>query len=219
MTTKVITIPGYHGSAPEHWQSWLEAEDPKVERITGINWEAPNIAEWSAVIGHRISTSNEQLVLVAHSFGCLATAKAIVEHPEHVAGVILVAPASPRRFCLSGAIADSATALHDISQLLPQSALPGFGLMIGSENDPWMDLATARYWARVWDLAFYNAGLAGHINVDSGHGAWPLIREFVDAMQEAVHPLPDEEVTHLGRWNRNRLNQQPQVATKQLCYG
>ncbi|WP_430009689.1 RBBP9/YdeN family alpha/beta hydrolase [Methylophaga lonarensis] len=218
MATQLLIIPGYHGSDEQHWQSWLQRQYAEAHRVTDIDWEQPQLSVWAQAIGQQLAESRQPVILVAHSFGCLAAAKAAVDHPEKVAGLILVAPASPKRFCKDGHISADATVLHDISQLLPQSALPGFGLMIASENDPWMDLDSAKYWARVWNLAFYNAGRVGHINVASGHGDWPLISEFVDAMLEAVQPLPGEDVTHLSRWNRNRRYEEPRTANGQVRY-
>jgi hypothetical protein len=39
-----------------------------------------------------------------------------------------------------------------------------------------MTLAAARLLAAQWKSNFVNAGAAGHINVDSGHGPWPAGR-------------------------------------------
>ena len=65
-----------------------------------------------------------------------------------------------------------------------------FGLLVASRNDPWMSFASARSWSERWGLSLYDAGRAGHINVDSGHGRWPLIRELIGAMQTAVALAP-----------------------------
>ncbi|EMR12250.1 esterase [Methylophaga lonarensis MPL] len=202
MSSKLLTVPGYHGSCEHHWQSWLEQQYVLAERVTGIDWEQPHLLVWAQAIERQIVESKQPVILVAHSFGCLAATLAAVRHPARIAGLILVAPASPKRFGQQGFFGSNTEYGRDISQLLPQQALPGLGLMIGSENDPWMDIDSARYWARVWNLAFYNAGRLGHINVDSGHGSWPLVKEFTDALLEALAPLPGEDISYLGRWNR-----------------
>jgi hypothetical protein len=78
------------------------------------------------------------------------------------------------------------------------------GLLIGSQNDPWMKLQHAYAWARRWNLVFHDAGLAGHINVESGYGPWPWIGGVVESMgaslaqaqhhsrqgRESVYPFP-----------------------------
>ncbi len=41
MRQTVLIVPGYHGSGPGHWQSWLEGELPEARRVTGIDWDEP----------------------------------------------------------------------------------------------------------------------------------------------------------------------------------
>ncbi len=75
---------------------------------------------------------------------------------------------------------------------------------MASKNDPWMSVVQADQLSRDWGLAFYNAGNAGHINSESGYGEWPLIKDFVSAMLEAIEPLPGDEVFQLSSWNSSR---------------
>jgi predicted alpha/beta hydrolase family esterase len=53
------------------------------------------------------------------------------------------------------------------------SALPFPSVIVASENDPYGTLQFAKQTARAWKSRLVNAGHAGHINVDSGHGPWP----------------------------------------------
>jgi hypothetical protein len=48
----------------------------------------------------------------------------------------------------------------------------------------------ARDWARRWGFVFHDAGDAGHINVESGHGPWPLIRNLLQSLRLAAHAFP-----------------------------
>ena len=41
----VLIVPGYHGSGPDHWQSWLETQVPEARRVSGIDWEQPVLAD------------------------------------------------------------------------------------------------------------------------------------------------------------------------------
>jgi uncharacterized protein len=75
-----------------------------------------------------------------------------------VRGVLLVAPADPEKF--------------GIDSLLPHSALPVPGLVVGSLTDPWLSWSKAQQWAQRWELPIFCAGDAGHINAESGHGDW-----------------------------------------------
>jgi hypothetical protein len=94
---------------------------------------------------------------------------------EKVAGAFLVAPADVER---EGAPRE----LQEFAPL-PKNRLPVPTMLIASENDPCMNLPAARRLANCWKSILVNAGAAGHINVASGHGAWPggktLLNGFV----------------------------------------
>lgn len=50
MQQTTLIMPGYQGSGPDHWQSWLEAQLPGARRIKGIDWGAPVLARWAAEV-------------------------------------------------------------------------------------------------------------------------------------------------------------------------
>ena len=45
--------------------------------------------------------------------------------------------------------------------------------LVASRNDPYCDYQRAEDLAGAWGATFQDAGEAGHINVESGHGPWP----------------------------------------------
>ncbi len=91
--TTVLVVPGYHGSGPDHWQSWLETRLPEARRVSGIDWEQPVLADWALAIRDDIDRANGAVWIVAHSFGCLASIVAIADRGESVAGAWLGGPA------------------------------------------------------------------------------------------------------------------------------
>lgn len=159
---------------------------PTIERIRGIDWEKPQLLTWSKAIENYIDATPGRLLLVAHSFGCLAGAVAASRRPKKVAGLILVAPAAPQRFALTGPIDAEADPAQNISSSMPMQRLDIQGMLVASKNDPWMPFSQAEQLSQCWGLAFYNAGFVGHINSDSGYGEWPLIKELVLALQQKV---------------------------------
>jgi len=46
--------------------------------------------------------------------------------------------------------------------------------VVASSNDPYCPVRTAGAYARSWGSEFVRLPNAGHINIDSGFGAWPL---------------------------------------------
>lgn len=193
MRSDILIVPGYHGSAETHWQTWLERELPSARRVSGIDWEQPILHNWARSIMRDLDSVARPTIIVAHSFGCLATAMAVSQRPQQVIGLILVAPADPDRFTLFGARKDYLAQNPGIAAYLPNGPLNTLGLIVGSRNDPWMKLQHAYAWACRWKLAFHDTGFAGHINVESGYGPWPLIKIITQSMdgwaQQQALPL------------------------------
>jgi predicted alpha/beta hydrolase family esterase len=186
-----LIVPGFRGSGPAHWQSWLEARLPGACRVAGIDWEAPVLARWAAEVRREIDAAPSAVWLVAHSFGCLAAVVAAADRPDKVAGALLVAPADPERFA-SGGRRDGPQAGADegIAAWLPQSQLGFPSAVVASSNDPWVELKVAAFWAERWGTRLVNLGPAGHINVESGYGPWPQGLELLLELRRAQDDLP-----------------------------
>ena len=102
-------------------------------------------------------------MLAAHSLGCIATAHLPLDVAGRISGALLVAPAAPER---RGVLADFAP--------VPYQPLPYRSVVVVSTNDPYCPIRTAGAYARAWGSDVVRLQNAGHINVESGHGEWPL---------------------------------------------
>ncbi|MEY4765638.1 MAG: hypothetical protein RI907_2311 [Pseudomonadota bacterium] len=186
---RVLIVPGLNNSGPGHWQTWLQAKYPGAVRVVQTAWHQPELLRWSERIAQTLARQDPETrwVAVAHSFGCLALAHHLgLTHaklaqgspnsPPGAAGGIraafMVAPASPDKF--------------GIRHLLPDEPLGLNATLVSSDTDPWMSAQEAAAWARTWGVPCANAGDVGHINVESGHGPWPLARHQVDEMIRQV---------------------------------
>ncbi|HEX4842863.1 MAG TPA: alpha/beta hydrolase [Limnobacter sp.] len=186
-----ITVPGLNGSGPDHWQTWAENQIPNCRRVKGIDFNKPVIAAWADAIRKDIRSEAGSVILIAHSFGCLASVLAVANNDIKVAGLILVAPASPQRFNAAGLVQGGDLHLTgSLMNAMPTKPLGVPGLLIASTNDPWMKITQARYWADQWGFCFSGLRNAGHINVDSGFGQWPALQHLVRRMREDCCGLP-----------------------------
>jgi predicted alpha/beta hydrolase family esterase len=163
---RILIVPGLNGSGPDHWQTLWE-EKYNGERVEQRDWTKPDITEWVSTLNNVITSRSESAVLIAHSLGCMVIVRWAHAHPENtgqVRSALLVAPPDVER---SQYIPESLRlfAVHD--------PLPFSSVLVGSENDHYMTLESARRLARHWGSSFVNAGAAGHINPDSGYGPWP----------------------------------------------
>lgn len=165
MTTHptIVIVPGWRDSAPGHWQSLWAEQLAGVVRVQQDDWITPSRAAWAASIGRSILAQAEPVVVVAHSLGCIATAHLPLEVAERIAGALLVAPADPER----------RSVLNDFAPV-PYQKLPYRSVLVASSNDPFCPVRLAGAYARAWGSEFVRLQDAGHINLESGHGEWPL---------------------------------------------
>ncbi len=169
LPSRLVVVPGLHGSGEGHWQGWLHAQIDGSVRVEQDFWSVPDIERWADRIAETVDALGPgPHVVVAHSFGCLASLHAAARYPAlGIAQMLLVAPAEPARFGVAG--------------LLPQAPLAMPTCVVASDDDPWMPSTQARAWARLWGSDWVNLGKAGHVNVASGHGPFPLAREWAAA--------------------------------------
>lgn len=165
----ILTVPGWHGSGPGHWQSIWERKYPEIRRVEQKDWNRPRRCDWVQAIDDAINVAAQPVILVAHSLGCIAVAcwaEASSLKCRKVAAALLVAP--PDLACAT----KYTEPLRDFAPM-PQAALHFRSLLISSENDPYMTVDAARQLAGQWGSDFINAGRVGHINRDAGFGEWP----------------------------------------------
>ena len=185
----VLTVPGLGGSGVDHWQTIWERERTDTARAELGMWDAPRRNAWVTRLDQEIRAARAPVVLVAHSLGCLAVVWWATRSPtppeRAVAGALLVAPADVDR-------TDAPLALRRFAPA-PARLLPFPSIVVASDNDPWMPLEHARGRAAVWGGEFVDAGALGHINADSGIGAWPageaLLEQLLVAGRSRLQPV------------------------------
>jgi predicted alpha/beta hydrolase family esterase len=158
-------VPGWRNSGPGHWQSlWAERLGGAVRvAMAEDDWQRPRRSVWVQAIGRTILAQPGPVVVAAHSLGCIATTHLPKEVARRIRGALLVAPADPER---RGVLADFAP--------VPYQPLPYRSVVVASANDPYCPIRTAGAYARSWGSEVVRLQNAGHINVESGHGKWPL---------------------------------------------
>ena len=183
---RVVLVPGWQGSGPDHWQSVWQNEHPEYQRVEQRDWFNPIVPDWVRGLHEVIVSPGASLsrpaILVAHSLGCLTVAwwaRLFPQDAARVAAALLVAPPdleTPRCRASSLRWFDPA----------PRQRLPFRSVLVASEDDPYMALTPARQLADAWGARFVNAGAAGHINADSGFGRWPQGKKLLGAMVAAA---------------------------------
>ncbi len=163
---RLLILPGWQDSGPGHWQSRWEALHGAT-RVQQADWHWPRRGDWMARLEDELLTDPRPAALVAHSLGCqlVAAWAAHSQHTSRVRAALLVAPPDTAR-------PDMPPQLAGWRDIVRQR-LPFPAHVIYSEDDPFCAPARARGMAEDWGAAASSLGAAGHINAESGLGAWP----------------------------------------------
>lgn len=173
----VLVQPGYASSGDDHWQTHWEAAYG-YRRIEQSDWLMPQCDDWVSTIEKAARAASGPVALVAHSLGVIAVAHwaAQTKLLDRVVGALLVAPA------------DVDSPFHTPDEVrnfspLPLSPLGLKAVVVGSENDPFMELPRSEQLAIAWGARFVCMGKLGHINSESKLGLWPeghlLLQELI----------------------------------------
>lgn len=166
MGNPVFIVPGHGNSGAAHWQSIWQSTRPEWRRLQVDDWDLAVCDEWVSALDRQAGAMGRDLVVVAHSLGCLAVAHWAVRCSPLIRGALLVAVPDPR-----AAAYPAETSLG--FEPLPSARLPFPSIVVASSDDPYGSAAYARGRANAWGSEFVEVGARGHINGASGLGDWP----------------------------------------------
>lgn len=178
----VVIVPGLYGSGPDHWQSRWQQRYPSWQRVVQDDWSLPELDAWASRLYSMLLAVQRPVLIAAHSFGCLVTARVAAQYPQTIAGALLVAPANPDKF--------------GVAWQLPRRSLGFPSRVVASDNDPWMPSPTAYEWASHWGSAVTLLRGAGHINAEAGFSEWP---EGLDLLRGLTQALAQTETAGTPR--------------------
>lgn len=163
---EILMVPGYTNSGPGHWQTRWQDKLSTARRVEQAEWSKPVREDWTREIADAVNAAAQPVVLVAHSLGVAAAVQAVSRFEKPVAGAFFVAPPDvanasirPRHLMTFGPY--------------PREPLPFPSVVVASRNDPFCGIDVAEDIAGAWGSLFVDAGEAGHLNTESGHGPWP----------------------------------------------
>ncbi len=152
----ILLVPGLADLGPDHWLMRWKMKMSTAQVI------APDASAetWRNAIIDAVRESARPVVLVAHADGVFAAARSVPGFPPgKVKGGFFVAPAG------SGLSSDGTGASRD--------PLPFPSALVASRNHPEAPFDEVEDLAYAWGGRLLDAGEAGAIDADSGHGPWP----------------------------------------------
>jgi predicted alpha/beta hydrolase family esterase len=169
MTARVLIVPGIGDSPALHWQSlWQESEPGIYSRIalSQSEWDKPGRERWVAAIEEAVGQLGPDLIMVAHSLGCLAVAHWASSASVRIRGSLLVSPPDPMGPTFPSEAKDFGP--------VPLVRLPFPTIVVASSDDPYLSIAFARRCAEKWGSRLCEAGPRGHLSASDNLGEWPL---------------------------------------------
>ncbi|MGV1791340.1 RBBP9/YdeN family alpha/beta hydrolase [Rhizobium sp. A37_96] len=182
----VLTLPGWHNSGPDNWQSHWERAFPTIQRVSQDDWDHPDYVKWARNLSARVTQSNRPIIIIAHSLGTsLLTRWAQEGSTDGIAGAFLVAPTDRDT---EAALANTAITGFAPMALRP---LPFPSMVVASSTDPHVSIERARQFADAWGSVFVNAGPLGHIGAAEKLELWPqglvLLGQFLSLLSAPAH--------------------------------
>lgn len=160
--TKIFTVPGLGSSGPLHWQSvWEEGFD--IKRIEQKDWEHPVCGEWVEKIDSVVA-DDTNIILVGHSLGCVAIVEWARRYGKTIKAALLVAPCDTEQADFPK-VTEGFIPMPEYNLLFPS-------VMIASDDDTYINIARAKYFAGKWGSDLIVMNKLGHINSMSNLGIW-----------------------------------------------
>jgi uncharacterized protein len=178
-TVPTVVIPGWQGSGEGHWQTWLEERLQEAGRETRrpgfADLDRPELDDWSAALRAAISDLPGGYDVVAHSLGAVLWLHHVsnAARAPQPARVLLVAPPSPR-----SEIAEIANFFPPPLDVDAVRAGADGTVLVGGDDDPYLPEGIAEAYGRPLKIATTIVPGGGHINPDSGYGAWPAVLDW-----------------------------------------
>jgi len=177
MNTKILTIPGFGGSGEKHWQSLWEKEFKNIKRVEQADWDKPQRELWIERLNFYIN-KNEKYILVGHSLACaLISHWALKYDSSAILATLLVSPA------------DVDSAKHTPEEVrsfmpMPLKPLPFKSIVVASDNDPYVSLKRAEFFANSWGSDFISIDSYGHINAESELSSWEFGKNLINELKQ-----------------------------------
>ncbi|MGW0749860.1 RBBP9/YdeN family alpha/beta hydrolase [Streptomyces sp. NPDC002587] len=167
-----LTVPGYTGSGPDHWQTHLENTYAGFSRVVQDDWESVERDRWVDRLDETVRGIDGEVFLIGHSCGSVTVAQwAATRWDSRVVGALMVAPADVEA-------ADTLPAIKGQAPL-PAVALPLKTHLVLSDDDPYLPLERGRALAGTWGSTVEVIPGGGHLATNDGYGEWGHVARLI----------------------------------------
>lgn len=181
--TAILFVPGLRDHVEDHWQTHAARAIPGAATVAPLDAGRLSRARQVAALDAALRAIDGEVVLVAHSAGCLTVAHWALAPTRAVRAALLVCPADIETPLPAG-YPDPA-ALKDGGWLpIPRRPLPFPAITVASRNDPLAAFDRVASFADAWGAKLHDAGEVGHLNPAAGYGPWPAVHGLLDRLAD-----------------------------------
>jgi len=178
MAKKVLLLHGWGGSDYPHWQSWLAGEIAKdygcVNFLKFSEYDTPKLDVWLRELTTALEDFRPDIVICHSLANTLWFHACLMQELREIEKLYLIAP--PSLQC-------SVKELHEFFPVTtPKKLYAKEALLITSTDDPYMTNQEAISLQQALDIQMKVIENGGHLNADSGFGAWEWMLNEVKSL-------------------------------------
>lgn len=167
----VLFVPGLRDHVEEHWQTHAARAIPGSRTVAPLTVEGLSRAARVAALDAALQAIEGEVVIAAHSAGCLMVAHWARQPTRAIRAALLVTPADIEHPLPAGYPTHDALSANGWLPI-PRERLPFPARVVASRNDPLAAFDRVAQMASDWGADLLDAGNVGHLNPAAGYGPW-----------------------------------------------
>ena len=183
MKLTVLFVPGLRDHVEDHWQTHAARALPGSVTVPPLTSDRLSRQARVAALDAALQGIEGEVVIAAHSAGCLMVAHWALSPTRRIKGALLATPADVERPLPPGY-----PTLEELAEggwlAIPRQPLPFPAVVAASRNDPLADYARVAELADSWGARLHDAGQVGHLNPPAGFGPWPEGLDLIAALTD-----------------------------------
>lgn len=167
----VLFVPGLREHVEDHWQTHAAKALPRSVTVEPISTDRLSREARVAALDAALNAIEGDVVIAAHSAGCLMVAQWARNPTRSIRGAVLATPADVENPLPTGYPTE--VELRDGGWLpIPRQRLPFPAIVVASDNDPLGGFDRVAELAQSWGAKLHEGGSVGHLNPPAGFGLW-----------------------------------------------
>lgn len=185
MSVTVLFVPGLRDHVEDHWQTHAARAFPGSVTVEPLTTDRLSRDARVAAVETALRAIEGDVVIAAHSAGCLMVAAWALAPTRRIKGALLATPAD-----VENPLPPGYPSFEDLQANgwvpIPRAPLPFPTLVVASRNDPLANFAKVTELAAAWRADLIDAGEVGHLNPPAGYGPWEDALPLIERLSQSA---------------------------------